>query len=79
MEKIRLRAIAKLPFGILLGIVPNLISTQKTETLWGAQKSIIYLHPTSGTPENPSGLLHEWPRQGYNSYIDICTEVSSMS
>jgi hypothetical protein len=33
-----MRAIAKLPFGKLLGVTPNLISTQKTGTLWGAQK-----------------------------------------
>jgi hypothetical protein len=50
MQKIRLRAIAKLFFEILLGVAPNLISMQKTETLWGAQKSIIYLLPASGIP-----------------------------
>ncbi len=49
--KIRLKAIGKLPFGILPGVAPNLISTQKTETLWGTQKSIIYLAPRGGIPE----------------------------
>jgi hypothetical protein len=51
MDKSRLRAIAKLPFGILLAVAPNLISTQKIETLWGAQKSVIYLHPRNGILE----------------------------
>jgi hypothetical protein len=46
-----LKAIGKLPFGILPVVVPNLISMQKTETLWGAQKSIIYLPPIGGIPE----------------------------
>jgi hypothetical protein len=50
VDRSQLRAIAKLPFGILLAVAPNLISTQKTETLWGAQKSVIYLHPICGIP-----------------------------
>jgi hypothetical protein len=45
MDKIRMRATVKLSFGILLGVTPNLISTQKTRTLWRAQKNIIYLPP----------------------------------
>jgi hypothetical protein len=61
MEKIGLRAIAKLPFGILLGVAPNLISTQKTETLWGAQKGIIYLLPTSDTPETHQAYYMSGP------------------
>jgi hypothetical protein len=48
MDKIRLRAIVKLPFGILLEVTSNLMSMQKTETLWGAQKSSIYLPPRDG-------------------------------
>ncbi len=51
MDKSRLRAIAKLPFGILLAVAPNLDSTQKTETLWGAQKSVIYIYPRSSILE----------------------------
>ncbi len=61
MDKSRLRAIAKLPFGILLAVASNLISTQKTETLWEAQKSVIYLHPRSGILETHQAYYMSGP------------------
>jgi len=46
-----LRAIAKLPFGVLPGVTPNLISRHKTETLRVAQKNIINLPSRRGISE----------------------------
>jgi len=51
MVKIRLTVIEKSPFQILPGAAPNLILTQKAETLMEAQKSVIYLPSRDGIPE----------------------------
>jgi len=61
MDKIRLRAIIKLPFGILPGVTSNLISTQKTETLWKAQKSSIYFPPRGGISETHEAYYMSGP------------------
>jgi hypothetical protein len=61
MDKIRLRAIKKLPFGILPEVTSNLISTQKTEILWGAQKSSIYLPPRGGISETHEAYYMSGP------------------
>jgi hypothetical protein len=44
--KTRLRAIAKLTFGISLGVASNLIPTRKTEIFWEPQKGTV--HPPPG-------------------------------
>ncbi len=61
MDTGRLRAIAKLSFGILLAVAPNLISTQKAETIKGGQKNVIYLHPRSGILETHQAYYMSGP------------------